>query len=102
MTTSAPKYARVRIAAAEQFLTWLENNDIALADATQRDVNTWLGLGATTRHRLRDFLSWAHARGPTADLEVHWLAAMAWPSSYSATTSAGYCCGDAYVTMLFP
>jgi hypothetical protein len=73
MTTSAPKYARVRIAAAEQFLTWLENNDIALADATQRDVDTWLGLGATTRHRLRDFLSWAHARGLTADLEVHWL-----------------------------
>ena len=73
MTTSAPKYARVRIAVAEQFLTWLENNDIALADATQRDVNTWLGLGATTRHRLRDFLSWAHGRGLAADLEVHWL-----------------------------
>ena len=54
-------------------MTWLENNDIALADATRRDVNTWLGLGATTRHRLRDFLSWAHARGLAADLEVHWL-----------------------------
>lgn len=73
MTTSAPKYARVRIAVAEQFLTWLEKNDIALADATQRDVNMWLGLGATTRHRLRDFLRWAHARGLAADLEVHWL-----------------------------
>lgn len=73
MTTSAPKYARVRIAVAEQFLTWLEKNDITLADATQHDVNTWLGLGATTRHRLRDFLRWAHARGLATDLEVHWL-----------------------------
>jgi len=29
-------------------------------------------------------------------------AAMDWPSRYSATTSAGHCCGDACATMPFP
>jgi hypothetical protein len=54
-------------------LTWLEDNDRALADATQHDVNTWIGLGASTRRRVRDFLRWAHVRGLSADLGVHWL-----------------------------
>jgi hypothetical protein len=54
-------------------LTWLEDNDRALADATQHDVNTWIGLGASSRRRVRDFLRWAHARGLRADLGVHWL-----------------------------
>jgi hypothetical protein len=73
ITPSAPAYARDRIGAAAHFLAWLERDDRALADATQHDVNTWLGHGASTRHRLRDFLRWAHARGLAADLQVHWL-----------------------------
>ena len=54
-------------------MTWLEDNDRTLADATQHDINTWIGLGASTRRRVRDFLRWAHARGLSADLQVHWL-----------------------------
>ena len=73
ITASAPRYARARIETAAQFLTWLEDNDRSLAHATQHDVNTWIGLGASTRRRVRDFLRWAHARGLSADLEVHWL-----------------------------
>lgn len=73
ITASAPAYARDRIGAAAHFLTWLEHNHRTLADATQHDVNTWLGQGASTRHRIRDFLRWAHARGLAADLQVHWL-----------------------------
>ena len=64
---------RARITVANQFLTWLEDNHIRLADATQHDVSTWVGQGASTRHRLRDFLRWAHAGGFAADLEVRWL-----------------------------
>ena len=73
ITASAPTYARDRIGAAAHFLTWLEHNHRTLADATQHDVNTWLGQGASTRHRIRDFLRWAHARGLAADLQAHWL-----------------------------
>jgi hypothetical protein len=54
-------------------LTWLEDNHIRLADATQHDVSTWVGQGASTRHRLRDFLRCSHAGGFAADLEVRWL-----------------------------
>jgi hypothetical protein len=54
-------------------LTWLQDNDRTLAEATQHDIDTWIGLGATTRRRVRDFLRWAHARGLSADLQVRWL-----------------------------
>ncbi|VBA46786.1 hypothetical protein LAUMK13_05725 [Mycobacterium innocens] len=77
MTTSAytsmQKYARTRITVANQFLNWLEHNQIALSQATQHDVDRWLGQGATPRRRLRDFLRWAYARGLAPDLEVPWL-----------------------------
>ncbi len=59
MRGSTPKFVRTRIMVARQFLTWLEGKQIALADATQHDVNTCLRQGATTRYRLRDFLLWA-------------------------------------------
>jgi hypothetical protein len=72
-TTSAPKYARVRIETAAHFLTWLQDNDRTLADATQHDIDTWIDGGATTRRRVRDFLRWTHARGLSIDLHVHWL-----------------------------
>jgi hypothetical protein len=68
-----PDVTRARIETAAHFLTWLERNDRTLADATQHDVNTWIGLGASTRRRVRDFLRWAHARGLCADLQVRWL-----------------------------
>jgi hypothetical protein len=73
ITANAPKYARTRIETAARFLTWLQDNDRTLAEATQHDVDTWIGLGATTRRRVRDFLRWAHARGLSADLQVRWL-----------------------------
>ena len=73
ITTSAAMYARQRIETAAHFLTWLDDNGRTLADATQHDVNTWIGRGASTRRRVRDFLRWAHARGRSTDLHVHWL-----------------------------
>lgn len=79
ITASTPKYVRTRILAAQQFLLWLERNQIELADATQHDVDTWLGLGASTRLRLRDFLHWAHARGLAVALDVRWLGSQGLP-----------------------
>jgi hypothetical protein len=49
------------------------DHDRTLGDATQHDVDTSIDLGATTGRRVRDFLRWAHARGLSADLQVHWL-----------------------------
>ncbi|EKT78982.1 hypothetical protein WSS_A29664 [Rhodococcus opacus M213] len=73
LTVSAPKYARARLQVAANFLTWLTEQDHILAEATQADVDRWLGEGASTRHRLRDFLHWAHSQGLAADLQVPWL-----------------------------
>ena len=64
---------------AHQFLTWLEVNQIRLAEAAQHDVDTWLELGASTRRRLRDFVRWTYARGLTTDLEVGWLGSQGLP-----------------------
>ncbi|KXF54492.1 hypothetical protein AXA44_41545 [Rhodococcus sp. SC4] len=73
LTASAPKYARARLQVAANFLTWLTEHHRILAEATQTDVERWVGEGASTRHRLRDFLRWAHSRGLCADLQVPWL-----------------------------
>lgn len=37
-------------------------------------MDTWLAAGSTTHYRLRDFLTWAWARGLVSDLTVPWLA----------------------------
>lgn len=60
-TSSAPKYARTRIETAAHLLTWLQDNNRALAQATQHDIDTWIVSGASTRRRVRDFLHWTHA-----------------------------------------
>lgn len=70
---SAGKYARTRIRCAANFLHWLQDRDTDLAQATQYDVDSWLDQGATTRRRVRDFLTWTAGRGLTTDLHVPWL-----------------------------
>lgn len=72
-TASAPKYARTRIETAAHFLAWLRDNGRSLAEATQHDVDTWIASGASTRRRIRDFLTWTHARGLSAAMQVRWL-----------------------------
>ncbi|WP_370185810.1 hypothetical protein [Rhodococcus wratislaviensis] len=84
LSISAPKYARVRLQVAVQFLTWLIDHHHALAEATQADVDRWLEEGASTRHRLRDFLRWAHQHDRAADLHVSWLGRDGLPSQLLA------------------
>nr|WP_300403020.1 hypothetical protein [uncultured Rhodococcus sp.] len=67
---SVSRYARTRINVAAQFLTWLTEHDLDLADARQADVDRWLDDGTTTRRRLRDFLRWANSHHLAADLHV--------------------------------
>ena len=67
---SVSRYARARITAAAQFLTWLTDHDLDLAGARQVDVDRWLDNGTTTRQRLRDFLRWANSHHLAADLHV--------------------------------
>lgn len=67
---STPKYVRARIAVAAQFIAWLATRDTEPWAATQADVDLWLSQGATTRHRIRDFLHWAYANGHSNDLAV--------------------------------
>jgi len=69
---AARKYARSRIVLATKFLVWLDQRGQALIGATQRDVDVWLVADTANRHRLRDFLVWAHARRMCAALEVPW------------------------------
>lgn len=67
---SVSRYARARIIAAAQFLTWLAEHDLDLSGARQADVDRWLDDGTTTRQRLRDFLRWANSHHLAADLHV--------------------------------
>jgi hypothetical protein len=73
-TRSVGKHARARILIAAQFLAWLDTQGLTLATVTQHHVDTWLAAGSTTHYRLRDFLSWARARGLVSDLTVPGLA----------------------------
>ncbi|MDJ0363320.1 hypothetical protein [Rhodococcus sp. H29-C3] len=77
---SSHKYVRTRITVAAQFLTWLDTRAVTLSNATQSDVDLWLSQGASTRHRVRDFLQWAYTAGHTTDLTAPWLGREGLPS----------------------
>ena len=72
-TPSVRKYARARILIAVRFLTWLDEQQLTLAAATQAHMDAWLDAGTTTHHRIREFLRWAHSRRLAPDLDVPWL-----------------------------
>ncbi|MGH4011279.1 MAG: hypothetical protein ACRDTH_24485 [Pseudonocardiaceae bacterium] len=71
---SVGKHARARILVAVHFLSWLDTRGLTLATVTQHHVDAWLAAGTTTHYRLRDFLTWARARGLVGDITVPWLA----------------------------
>jgi hypothetical protein len=64
-TRGARKYIRGRILLASRFLAWLDEHDLTLQTVTQAHLDQWLEGGTTTHRRLRDFLTWANARGLT-------------------------------------
>ncbi|MGH3813164.1 MAG: hypothetical protein ACRDUV_12005 [Pseudonocardiaceae bacterium] len=73
-TRNVGKHARARILIAAHFLSWLDTRGLTLATVTQHHVDAWLAAGTTTHYRLRDFLTWARARGLVGDISVPWPA----------------------------
>ena len=63
-------FARARILAALDLLSWLDHRGLTLSALTQPDLDQWLADGATTRRNARYFLQWAHTRGLTPALTV--------------------------------
>jgi hypothetical protein len=69
-TRGSADFARARVLAALDLLSWLDQRGQDLRDLTQADLDRWLADGATTRRAVRYFLQWAHGRGLAADLTV--------------------------------
>ena len=69
-TRGSADFARARVLAALDLLSWLDHRGLALRDLTQADLDQWLADGTTTRRAVRYFLQWARGRGLADDLKV--------------------------------
>ena len=69
-TRGSADFARARVLAALDLLSWLDQCGQVLRDLTQADLDRWLADGTTTRRTVRYFLQWAHSRGLVGDLTV--------------------------------
>ncbi len=69
-TRGSAGFARARVLAALDLLSWLDHRGQDLCDLTQPDLDQWLADGATTRRAVRHFLQWARGHGLADDLAV--------------------------------
>ena len=69
-TRGSADFARARVLAALDLLSWLDHRGQALSNLTQADLDQWLADGTTTRRAVRYFLQWACGRGLADDLTV--------------------------------
>ena len=67
-TRGSADFARARVLAALDLLSWLDQRGQVLRDLTQPNLDQWLADGATTRRAVRYFLQWAHGRTLADDL----------------------------------
>jgi len=63
-------FARARVLAALDLLSWLDHRHQPLDALTQPDLDQWLTEGTTTRRAVRYFIQWARARHLTGDVSV--------------------------------
>jgi hypothetical protein len=63
-------FARARVLAALDLLSWLDHRYQPLDALTQADLDQWLTEGTTTRRAVRYFIQWARARHLTGDVSV--------------------------------
>ncbi|MHA5054183.1 hypothetical protein [Streptomyces sp. SD15] len=61
---------RGRVTLILSFLTWLDEQQLALATVTQDNLDHWLTSGPRRRHDVRSFLTWAHQRGLTNEHHI--------------------------------
>jgi hypothetical protein len=69
-TRGSADFARARVLAALDLLSWLDQRGQVLRDLAQADLDQWLTDGATTSRVVRYFLQWARGRGLAGDLTV--------------------------------
>jgi hypothetical protein len=69
-TRGSADFARARVLAALDLLSWLDQCGQALSDLTQRDLDQWLADGTSTRRAVRYFVQWARRRGLAGELTV--------------------------------
>lgn len=71
-TRASERLARTQISVAVELIRWLHAHDTTLRELRQEDLDRWLADGATTRRRIRAFLTWARRGGLLPALEAHW------------------------------
>jgi hypothetical protein len=69
-TGNQAKGARERIRAAGNFLAWLDEHGIPLADVRQDHVDAWTSGSSARKAALKRFLRWTHARRITGELSI--------------------------------
>lgn len=69
-TEGAAHAMRQAIRAAVGLLTWIDDNELALAGLTQRNVDRWLTEGNPGAYQARDFLKWACSRGLAGQADI--------------------------------
>jgi len=67
---SSHRLARTHIRVAAALIWWLHARDLTLRDLRQEHVDAWPAEGASTRRRLRAFVSWARRGGIVGELHV--------------------------------
>jgi len=63
------RHARIRVRAAADFLSWVAQRGLTLANCRQADIDIWLSTTPAARD-VRDFLTWAAERKHCPPLEV--------------------------------
>jgi hypothetical protein len=81
-------HARNNIRAAVDFTAWLARHGRTLRQCSQGDIDTWLATGPAAAH-VRDFLTWAAARGHCAALYAPGPARPGTPAPPPPRTNAG-------------
>ena len=67
-TRGSADFARARVLAALDLLSWLDHRGQVLRDLTRADLDQWLADGTTTSRAVRCFLQWARGRGQAGDV----------------------------------
>lgn len=69
-TEFAAQRVREQTAEAARFLAWLRKQGRTFTQASQSDLDTWLGIRPQARRRLPGFLRWAHGRGLLIEVDA--------------------------------
>ncbi len=69
-TSATSQHLRQTIQVAAYFLTWLDEHDTALHELTQHHLDQYLAEGASTRYKIRGFVTWLRRRRVVTGVEM--------------------------------